>query len=229
MRAAVPAAAIAASIGIGFAGITSAQVTTGSATTTPSGAHVRGMMDGRPAVVGKVASISGNSFTVTAQKPGDTSATTYTVDASSATVMKAAQGAAPATSSVSAIAVGDTVAVEGTVSGTSVTATKVMDGVMAFGGKRGPGGPGGAGQMGTVTAVNGTTVTITGKNGTTYTVDGANATVSKTSQISVGDIQVGDTIGVRGSVSGTTITAKDIMDGIPQKPGNQAQTGPTQQ
>ena len=83
--------------------------------------------------------------------PVTTTATTYTVDASSATVTK--NGAA---STVSAIAVGDTVMVQGTVSGTNVTAKTIRDGV-------GQGQPAiqGNGQpvvAGTVTAINGNSV-----------------------------------------------------------------------
>ncbi len=69
--------------------------------------------------------------------------------------------------------------------------------------------------MGTVSAVDGNTITLTGKNGTTYTIDASSATVDKISAINVSQIQVGDTIGVQGSVSGSSITAKHIMDGVP--------------
>ncbi len=80
-----------------------------------------------------------------------------------------------------------------------------------FGGMHGKG----QGVMGTVSAVNGNTITVTGKNGTSYTVDGSSATVSKMVNISVGDIKVGDTIGAQGTVSGNSVTANHIMDGIP--------------
>ena len=218
LRVALPVAAVVISVGAGFAGLTSAQ----TATPTSGTAQVRPMRSGgeRPGVFGKVTAISGNTLTVTETNPKDSTTTTYTVDASSAKVMKGSEGAAPAASSVSAIVVGDTVAIRGTVTGTSVVATEVMDGVMphmGFGGKGGMG----MGAMGTVTAVSGNTITITGKDGKTYTIDGSAAKVSKTSSITVGDIKVGDTIGARGTVSGTTITAKDIMDGIPQGPAQQ--------
>jgi hypothetical protein len=123
----LPVAAVIASIGIGFAGVTSAQVATDTQPAkTEAGKHVRGMM-----------------------------------------------------------------------------------------GRMGMNKEGGRGVGGTVTAVSGTTVTITGKDGKTYTVNGANAKVTKISTITVGDIKVGDTIGAHGTVSGTTITAEHIMDGIP--------------
>ena len=86
-------------------------------------------------------------------------------------------------------------------------------------------GRGGArpGVFGTVTAVNGNTITVQsrgfGQNSTqtTYTVDASNATVTKNNAASsVGDIAVGDNIMVQGTVSGTSVTAKTIRDGIPQ-------------
>jgi hypothetical protein len=81
------------------------------------------------------------------------------------------------------------------------------------------------GIFGTVSAVSGATVTVTtkaGPNGTpaaqTYTVDASNATVSKNgSSSSVSSIAVGDTVMVQGTVSGTSVTAKTIRDGIPQR------------
>ena len=81
--------------------------------------------------------------------------------------------------------------------------------------EHGPGMGRGAGVMGTVTAVSGNTVTVTDKDGTTYTIDATSAEVSKTSTITVSQIAVGDTVGVQGTVSGTTVTAKHIMDGLP--------------
>jgi hypothetical protein len=214
LRVALPVAAVVVSVGLGFAGISSAQSAT-STSNGPVAGLMRMMHGGQPGVFGKVTAVSGNTLTVASTNPKDSTVTTYSVDATNAKVMKGSAGAAPVVSSVSAIAVGDTVAVRGTVTGTNVVATDVMDGIggpRGFGGKGGPGM--GMGAMGTVTAVNGTTVTITGKDGKTYTIDGSAATVSKTESITVGDIKVGDTIGARGTVSGTTITAKDIMDGV---------------
>jgi len=87
----------------------------------------------------------------------------------------------------------------------------------------------GPGVMGTVSAINGTTITVTGKNGTTYTVNAASTTVDKVVQLSVGDIKVGDTIGVMGQVSGSSVTANHIMDGLaphPQGNDNDADDSP---
>jgi ABC-type dipeptide/oligopeptide/nickel transport system ATPase component len=69
--------------------------------------------------------------------------------------------------------------------------------------------------MGTVSAVDGSTVTITNTDGTTYTVDATNAKVSKMVDLSVSDIKVGDQVGVMGTISGTSVTATHIMDGVP--------------
>lgn len=74
------------------------------------------------------------------------------------------------------------------------------------------------GVMGKVTAVSGNTITVTGPNGTSYTVDASSATVSKIVTIPVGQITVGDTVGVQGTLSGTNVTATHVMDGIPNFP-----------
>lgn len=74
------------------------------------------------------------------------------------------------------------------------------------------------GVIGTVSAVNGSTITVTGKDGASYTVDASGSKVSKIVELAVGDIKVGDTVGVMGSVTGTSVTAKHIMDGIPPAP-----------
>ncbi len=84
---------------------------------------------------------------------------------------------------------------------------------------------------GAVTAISGTTITLSGRQGfgpnasatTTYAVDAGAAAFNKFAQgtngrptstaITIADIQVGDEITVRGSVSGTDVTAKQITDG----------------
>ncbi len=68
---------------------------------------------------------------------------------------------------------------------------------------------------GTVTAISGTTLTVTNATGTVYTVDASQAKVAEgmfVSGLSVANIQVGDKVSIRGTVSGTTITAKMIND-----------------
>ena len=173
-------------------------------------------------VFGTVTAVSGTTITLTSKGFGASATeTTYTVDASNAKFEKSVSGAQPTTAIISDIAVGDTVGVRGTVTGTSVVATDVTDGLMMHGGRGGFGH--GPGVMGTVSALNGNTVTITNKNGTSYTVDATNAKVSKTVDIAVSGIAVGDTVGVQGTVSGTSVTAVHIMDGIP----SQANAPPT--
>jgi hypothetical protein len=211
-RFGLPALAIIASIGIGFAGITSAQSTT-AAQNGPHAPRERGMGE-RPAVVGTITAISGSTLTVQSAGPraSASGSAAYTVETSGAKILKVEAGAPPAETTISALAVGDMVAVRGTLSGTTVAATEVMDGI---------GGPGmhgrgpGKGLGGTVSAISGSTITLTGKDGTTYTVDASSAHIGKVTAITAADIKVGDTLGVEGAVSGTTVTAQHIMDGVP--------------
>jgi hypothetical protein len=202
----------------------------------------------RPAVIGQVASISGTTLTVTSRgfgsnpgaNPGSgqngTATTTYTVDASNATVIKN-----NATSSVSSIAVGDTIAVVGTVSGTNVTATSIRDSIGGMGmmGGRGNGNNNGKGGStgsstgtgagtgagaiiqgngqpiiaGTVSTLSGTTFSVTNNGSATYSVDASSATVVKGNATStVSNIAVGDHVVVQGAVNGTSVTASSVID-----------------
>lgn len=186
-----------------------------------------GMMGKGPGVFGTVTSISGTTLTVTQKmmlRGGENNATgtVYTVDASSANVMKDG-----ATSSVSSIAVGDVVTVAGTVNGTSVTATTIRDGMLQRGvGQKDPKQPHaqiitGNGQPvigGNVTAISGTTLTVTNKSDVVYTVDASSATVEKShATSSVSAIAVGDNVIVQGTVQGTSVIASSVIDaGIPQ-------------
>jgi hypothetical protein len=91
---------------------------------------------------------------------------------------------------------------------------------MGMGRGHGPGGPGGHGHgvVGSVTAVDGSTVTVTGMDGKTYTVTVGAATVARVVEGTLSDIHVGDRIGVHGAVSGTTVVAERIMDDVPAPP-----------
>lgn len=192
----------------------------------------RGMgnfQDVKPAVVGKVNSVSGTTITVTSGdfafgRSASSTATSavYTVDASNATVFKG-----NATSSVSGIAVGDEVFVQGTVSGTNVTATSIRDGQM-----RGPGegkmnprgqsnGPifaqiSGNGQpviAGTISAINGVVLSVNNKDNVSYTVDATNANVFQGNSTStLASVKVGDTVVVQGTVNGNSVTASTVID-----------------
>lgn len=209
----VPLAAFALVLSAGGGIVAAAHADTVATTATTALASAKdGFQHQKPAAVGKVTAVSGTTITLTDERSG----TTYTVDAASATVKKheaPTQGSAPTaptTISVSDIVVGDMIAVQGTVNGSSITATKIDDGMMPHGR-----GMGDHGIHGTVTAVNGTILTVKSENGTTYTVTADSATASKMQTISVSDISVGDSIGVDGTVSGTSVTAKHLMDGIP--------------
>jgi len=188
-----------------------------TATTTNTSSHKQG---NPPAASGTVTAISGNTITITNKR----SNTSYTVDASNATIQKftapvsgstgSGTKPTPTTISVSGIAVGDNITVQGTVSGTNVVATKITDGMGMMGGRGGFAGGNHQGATGTVSAINGNTITLTGKDGKTYTVDASSASVKKVADSSVSNIAVGDTLMVNGTTSGTSITAKNITDGV---------------
>ena len=216
-------------------GLFTASTAFAASNTSPS--WVSGASGGmRPVVFGTVASVSGDTITVTSKgfgmrpmKPaGTTGATTYTVDATNATVMKN-----NAASTISAIVVGDTVMVQGTVSGTNVTATTIRDGVvpmmgrgMGMGGKESVGGhasstprvtiPGNGQPVigGIVASVSGNTLSVTtATGGMTYSVDAMNAIVVKGNATStVSAITVGDRVVVQGSVNGTSVSAYSVTD-----------------
>jgi hypothetical protein len=173
-----------------------------------SGMHLGVNMVKRNAnrVAGKVTAINGTTLTVADQASG----TSYAIVTTSAKLDKSG-----ATITVSDIVVGDTIIAEGTATGTTLTANVVHDGAVM---KWGPGPVQiNRGVMGTVTAVSGTTITVSAKTGTTttvYTVTAANATVKKNDAAStVSAIAVGDQVRVQGTVSGTTVTATNIVDG----------------
>ena len=205
----------------GFSNFALAQSTSGSGFSCGSG---RG--GARPGVFGTVTAVNGDTITVQSRGFGQNSTqTTYTVDASNATVTKN-----NAASSVSDVAVGDSIMVQGTVSGTNVTATSIRDGMAGGVGNNRNGG----GIFGTVASINGTSLTVMGRTATsgsnapTYTVDASNATVTKNgASSSVSDIVVGDTVMIQGTVSGTSVTATAIRDGLPQA-GSGQQKPPAQ-
>ena len=81
------------------------------------------------------------------------------------------------------------------------------------------------GVMGTVSAVNGNSITLTGKDGKTYTVEAGSAAISKDMTVAISDIKVGDMLMAQGSVNGTTVTATNIHDGIPPMGGMMGERG----
>ena len=177
---------------------------------------------------GTVASVSGTTLTVTSKAgPNGGTATTYTVDASSATVTKSG-----ATSSVSGIAVGDTLMVQGTVSGTSVTAKSISDGQFGKGGMNGQTpsiqGNGQPIVAGKVATISGTTLTITNNSNVTYTIDASSAKVTQgQNTITTSNINTGDTIIAQGTVNGTSVVASSVIDQT--RPAGTTTTTPGQQ
>ena len=191
-----------------------------------------GMMrkdQGQRGMFGTVASVTGTTFTMTVKArperdeksktpvavPADT---TYTVDATNASIIKANKKG-----SLSDIVVGDTVVVMGKTSGATITATRVMDGLPKMGeGKKdqrpddtkptfvGNGMPVVAGK---ITAITGNSVTLTNRENVTYTVDVTNAKVEqKGVATTVSALAVGDMAIAQGTVNGTTVTATSIID-----------------
>jgi hypothetical protein len=194
----------------------------------------RGMMMMRPAAMGTVTAINGSTITVSGRlgmggenQTSDTPKVTLTINASGASIMKN-----NATSSVSAILVGDTLFVQGTTNGTVITATMIRDGAMMRGGRSGKRDDGedatstliqGNGQpviAGTITAVNGTSITVTNRSNVTYTVDVSTGKIVKSGAVgTVSSLLVGDMAIVQGAVNGTTITASSVMDnGVAKTP-----------
>ncbi len=82
-------------------------------------------------------------------------------------------------------------------------------------------GMGRPGVFGSVTAVSGTTITVTDqRTKTSYTIDASNAKIMKAgAAATVSNIAVGDIVMADGTLSGTTLTAKVVMDGQPWKRG----------
>ena len=193
------------------------------------GMRMMGQM--KPGIFGTVTAVNGTTLTVSGrafaapvqgQKPGMTATTTYTVDASNATVRKD-----NATTTLSAVAVNDRVFVTGTVSGTNVTATAINDGIGGMMGRKPGNGQGapvspikGNGEpvvAGTVSSVNGSTIAITTSSGTSYTIDATSAMVTKGNATStVASVSTGDYVVVQGTVNGSSVTASSVIDGKAQ-------------
>ena len=165
----------------------------------------------RPGVFGTVSAINGTSITVTSTNKKTNVTTTYTVDASGATVTKS--GAA---SSVSTIAIGDTVMISGTITGNSVVAKNIRDGIptQGKGGMENFQGDGNPVIAGTISAINGSTITITNKSNSTYTVTASNATFRKPgiTSATISNLVVGDTVVIQGTVSGNSVMATSVLD-----------------
>lgn len=181
----------------------------------------------RPAAIGTVTAISGNTITLSGntdfREASSTSKTIFTINAANATVIKN-----QATSTVSSIIVGDKLAVQGTTNGTTITATIIHDDVMPRGGMMSRGGEGmmngssslsqlqGNGQpviAGSITAINGNTVTITNKSNVAYTIDVTKAKVTiKNVAGTASSLTIGDQIFAQGTINGTSVVAATVID-----------------
>ena len=206
----------------------------------------------KPGVFGTVSAVSGTIITVTSthrvMSPKNTNGTTpstssgqatttapvtttYTVDATSATITKN-----NVAGNVLNIVVGDTIMAQGTLTGTNLVATTIRDSVMTRtpgvagtgtnAGKNQPSPITGNGQpvvAGTVSSVSGNTLTITNKSNVTYTVDTTNAKIVEgQTTITVSNIVIGDSAVVQGTINGNTVTASSVID-------QKANTGSTTQ
>ena len=187
----------------------------------------------KPGVFGTVASISGNIITVTSThrmgpRPaaGSTTTTaptttTYTVDATNATITKN-----NVAGSISSIAVGDTIMAQGTLTGTNLVATTIRDGVMPRQQGTGTNGQSGNTAMtspitgngqpviaGAITAISANTLTITNKSNVTYVVDATNAKIVEgQNTVTISSVAVGDNVIIQGTVSGNSVTASSVID-----------------
>ena len=177
-----------------------------AATTIRDGAVLPGIRAGM-GISGKVASINGTTITVTGKSRANGAAvtTTYTVNASSATIIKNG-----ATATVSAISVGDTIIVQGTISGTNVAAKTIRDG-NALTPVQGNGQPVVAGK---ITAISGAMITISNISDVTYTIDATNAkfVVKDVTTPTISNVAVGDNVIAQGTVNGNSVTASTIID-----------------
>lgn len=74
-------------------------------------------------------------------------------------------------------------------------------------------------QRGTVTSNDGTKLTVTSADGfaATYTVSSSTKVRKDRAKATVGDLKVGDTVGVVGVKSGDTLTARAVRDGVPER------------
>ncbi|MDB5254666.1 MAG: hypothetical protein JWL92_42 [Candidatus Nomurabacteria bacterium] len=193
--------------------------------------NVRGVSDNhrQNGIFGTVTAINGNTITVSSKsmdkKATTQVTTTYSVNASGAMVDKNNVAA-----TISTIAVGDNIFVEGKVDGTNVTAVRIHDGVMAKGNGEGkvtiPEGNGQPIIGGTVTAVNGNTITITNKSNISYTIDATSAKITKSgTTATVSNIVVGDSLVAQGTINGSSVTAVNIVDSGAMKGSAEAKAG----
>jgi preprotein translocase subunit YajC len=156
-----------------------------------------------PSLMGTVTAVNGQTLTVKAGSTGSV----YTVDASAAKIRKGDD-----TQALSGISVGDSVFVQGAISGTSVVATLIVETKSVA--TKPTIKEDMSGVVGKVTAISGSTITIKAKNDVAYTVNASNAKIwkNKNNAAALADVKVGDTVIVQGAISGTSVTATNIVD-----------------
>jgi hypothetical protein len=178
-------------------------------------------------VTGTVASVSGSVITLTAKNGGS-----YAVNAASAKIMKSG-----ATVDITSILPGDLLMARGTLSGLSMTATTIVDGVMqkpvGTAGVK-PGAVLGAhGLMGSISAINGTSLTLTlrarkGRTSVTQNVLTSGSTVVTKDKVAAtfADLATGQNVTITGTKDATTgdFTASKINIST-HVPGAQAKSG----
>ncbi len=160
----------------------------------------------KPGITGTVTGITGTSLTVK-----NNQGAMFAVETANAKLQKE-KGTVI---TISDIKIGDTVFVQGTVSGNTVAATNVFD-VQIYAEKAEEAyNPDISGK---VTVLNGLTWTVVTDNNTSYTVDVSNAKLRTlrngevSSKYSVSNVKVGDTVWLKGSMSGTTFVATSLVD-----------------
>ena len=152
----------------------------------------------RSGIAGTVTAKSGSTLTVLG-----TNGTTYTVATADASVWKNRNES----TSIGSVSVGDTVVVQGTINGSRVAASKVYAVSIPESTANGD-------IRGTVTAIDGNTITILASGGASYTVDTRDAAIRdrKDRDAGMDSIDVGDSILVQGDVDGSTIDAAVVSD-----------------
>jgi hypothetical protein len=197
------AAVILTASAFGFSGVALAENQTTPSSWKSSQRHIKDYLKHAPGVIGQVTSVNGSIINISSNN------TNYSIDASTAKILKNRNTII----TTSDILVGDTIMAQGTVTGTNVLATTVFDGKPIVG-KKGQGNF--PGVIGIVSAINGNAFSVTTKDNVVYTVDATGAKIKKGSPATVAqitDIVNGDTVMVRGTVNGTSVAAKTILDG----------------
>lgn len=178
----------------------------------------------KPTVFGTVSSINGNIITIMGKQftknKNETTDTTYTADATNAAITKAGNKI-----TISGISVGDTIAVQGALDGTNIVAKSIRDGLMFRDNEKKIDRPkiasstpaiSGNGQpviAGTISTINGNTLTISNKSNITYSIDISSAKIVQgQNTITTSDLLVGDSVIVQGTITGTSVTATSVID-----------------